>query len=161
MSDRMGERDNIPPFARTICSCDTCVECCHRPGHLIPADLQHFDEKDLVASAGALVRNALSGRTYRIGTITPKTKEDGSCVFLKDNRCTVHEKAPFGCAFFDPHMGSYEGHLRSTWGLHRIREDITAGGPYSKARDRMIIRDGGYKEPIPAVLAAEERRRQR
>jgi Fe-S-cluster containining protein len=65
-----------------------------------------------VASPGALVKD-LNGKTHRVGSIVPRMRR-GKCVFLDDqNRCRIHEVAPFGCAFFDTHMSAQTAHPRS------------------------------------------------
>jgi len=104
---------------RTECACKLCVlNCKVRPGALIPADLDRMipkwaddnpDEKhdlltwaesNLLASPGAIVSK--DGELFRISSLVPATREDGSCINLTaDGRCSIHETAPFGCAFFD------------------------------------------------------------
>lgn len=118
----------VNPFERTVCSCEACVECCTRqPGPLAPHDvepiLKHLGaggEALLVASAGATV--AKDGKTFRIPTITPaRDHATGWCVFLTpEKRCSIHELAPFGCAFFDVHMAYDEAMPRAKWYLTEI-----------------------------------------
>lgn len=118
-----------PPFARTSCACAVCVRCCHdQPGSLVPGDLERIAQylgkpvravlSKFWASPGALVGDSRTGRTFRIGTITPKRTagESGRCVFLDaEDRCTIHPVAPAGCALFDTHMSGEEGHRRGSW----------------------------------------------
>jgi hypothetical protein len=116
-------------FERTTCACETCVKNCrHMPGFLIPSDLARMIPPDLVptiwaesrllASPGALVMKA--GRVYRIRTLVPAIKPDGSCVHLDtNNRCTIHQIAPFGCAYFD--CGPERGNL-SHFGLREVEK---------------------------------------
>lgn len=60
-----------------------------------------------------MVADTRTGETVRVGTITPRRKADGSCVFLDgDDRCTIHAVAPAGCAMFDTHMGLVEAQRR-------------------------------------------------
>ena len=120
-------------FERTKCACSGCVSCCKRqPGPLAPGDFERIQahlgasDEDMAklfcASHGALVHNRLTGATARIGSITPQ-KRKGRCVFLDENdRCKIHSVAPFGCAYFDTHMGMREGHERSVW-LARAQTD--------------------------------------
>jgi hypothetical protein len=89
------------------------------PGNLVPSDLDRlipatvidvlkWAEANLLASPGAIVR--YGGQLYRIPTLVPATKPDGSCVHLTpDNRCDIHAIAPFGCAFFDCKTAQPEG----------------------------------------------------
>jgi Fe-S-cluster containining protein len=101
---------------RTECSCQACIKNCRfMPGNLIPADLDRmipptlteegifrWAEQNLRASPGALVGDSATGHTFRIPMLVPAVKKDGSCIHLQpDERCAIHENAPFGCAFFD------------------------------------------------------------
>jgi Fe-S-cluster containining protein len=117
-----------PEFKRTVCACETCVSCCKsQPGYMIPGDAEKIAahlgepvEQYLWASPGAKVMNTVTRAITPIGTITPRM-QDGKCVFLaEDGKCRVHPVAPFGCAFFDTHMGPVEGNMRSMWGLRQI-----------------------------------------
>lgn len=158
-----------PPFPRTSCDCDPCIDFCRRsPGYLIPSDLfriaDHLladgritNSKDVLnflqASAGAVVGDMATGRKFRIGTIIPKRQENGRCIFLtEEDRCSIHSVSPFGCAFFDAHMDVVEGSVRSMWGLRQIM-----GTPaYETARQVLIERDGGQYEPLPNILPTQE-----
>jgi hypothetical protein len=82
------------------------------PGYLIPADLDRmipaganpfeWAETNLLASPGAVVMK--DGDYFRIPTLVPAVKADGTCIHLtggkRNGRCDIHETAPFGCAFF-------------------------------------------------------------
>lgn len=107
----MAERQEFG-VPRTNCSCKECqLNCQHMPGFLIPSDLDriipanadpyNWAEKNLLASPGALVLQKSTGETFRIHTLVPAVKKDGTCINLKNGLCTIHEAAPFGCAFFD------------------------------------------------------------
>lgn len=94
---------------RSSCACNACVANCKViPGFLIPSDLPRmagesdlfeWAEKHLLASPGATFIQR--GVTTKIPTLVPAKTERG-CIFLSDdNKCTIHEVSPFGCAFFD------------------------------------------------------------
>src|SRR5262245_58062180 len=114
------------PFERTTCACADCVSCCRdQPGSLAAGDLGRIaaflkqsirvTSVKFWAGRGALVANSLTGQRARIGTITPKLVR-GRCVFLgADDRCTIHEVAPAGCALFDTHMSAETARPRSLW----------------------------------------------
>jgi hypothetical protein len=97
------------------------------PGFLIPADLDRmissgvaplvWAETNLLASPGALA--VKDGKQFRIKTLVPAVKRDGSCIHLIDDRCTIHAVAPFGCAFFD--CGPERGNI-SVQGLIQVME---------------------------------------
>lgn len=120
-------------FQRTVCACPDCTRNCrHMSGYLIPADLSRmapeagnlevWAREHLFASPGALVGSAAGG-VFRIPTLVPARKEDGSCIFLHGELCSIHAVAPFGCAFFDYHMSVGEGDRRSLKGLMSIVQD--------------------------------------
>jgi len=127
-------------FARTVCGCEACKDCCrHMSGMLIPDDLPSLPwdglvawaEQNLMASPGALV--AKDGRAFRIHTLVPARKADGRCIHLTaENQCAIHATAGFGCAFFDRHMDDVEGTRRSATALVEIHKDFVAGGTYSR-----------------------------
>lgn len=118
-------------FERTVCDCNDCKECCrHMSGVLHPDDLKPmmellghtsllaFARENLMASPGAIALDRTTGRRINIPTLVPARKEDGRCIFLNDKeQCMIHAVAPFGCAFFDTHMGMREGDRRSNY-LH-------------------------------------------
>jgi Fe-S-cluster containining protein len=93
-------------YDRTVCACGECVNNCrYIPGYLIPTDvgriarhlgftnLVEFAFRYLLASPGATVMQA--GSVFQIPTLTPRRKEDGSCVFLDEHdRCRIHEVRP-------------------------------------------------------------------
>jgi Fe-S-cluster containining protein len=132
-----------PPFNRTKCACENCIRCCKRqPGSLAAGDFERIRlylqltieqaKKWFWASPGALAVDTSTGRTHRIGTITPRMRH-GRCVFLDEhNRCTIHPVAPFGCAYFDTHMTGAAAHPRSVW-LARTQLD----DDYQKLRDEL------------------------
>jgi hypothetical protein len=78
------------------------------PGYLIPADLERmipagadpleWAETNLLASPGATVIK--DGVMFRIPTLVPASKADGSCIHFRQRRCAIWETSPFGCAFF-------------------------------------------------------------
>jgi hypothetical protein len=113
------------------------------PGFLIPSDLERmvpagenvylWADKNLLASPGALV--AKDGRFFRVRTLVPATKKDGSCVHLDDAlRCGIHATAPFGCAFFD--CGPERGEL-SHRGLNAVMQAWADGGLYAQLWNRL------------------------
>jgi Fe-S-cluster containining protein len=143
-----------PPFARTKCACKECVACCKRqPGPLAPGDFERIaaflgEDREAAkqhfwASPGAMVKDSMTGQVRRIGSITPRMRR-GRCVFLTDDdRCSIHEVAPFGCAYFDPHQSYVTAHPRSIWLVrqtmadpeHRkLRDELPYATSYKPAR---------------------------
>ena len=120
-------------FERSECACHECTaNCKYIPGYLVPADVERisrflgysniitFALENLAASPGATVMSA-EGRVFQIPTLAPQRKADGSCKFLdSQNRCSIHEVSPFGCAFFDAHQSDVEAVRKSSRGLKEI-----------------------------------------
>lgn len=116
-------------FERTKCACNACKACCKRqPGPLAAGELDIIqDHLGLLddelrdwfwASPGCVLKDLTTGETMRVGSITPQRRR-GKCVFLDDQeRCTIHEVAPFGCSHFDTHMSAERAMPRSVWLAH-------------------------------------------
>ena len=82
------------------CCCGICVVACKTmPGLLSPSDLANLPLDGLAASEGTMT-HALRG-TVHVNTIVPAQRPDGTCAWLKDGRCEVHEIKPWGCREFD------------------------------------------------------------
>ena len=125
-----------PPFQRTVCDCDRCVGCCSHPAYLIPRDvyriIDYLVKEDRIVDADTARRLFRASDRTKVGTyvngrlmirsvptITPQVKY-GACVFLKNNRCSIHAVAPFGCAYHDMHMPYAEADMRSKWAIREI-----------------------------------------
>lgn len=151
---------------RTKCACRDCsIPCEHMPGMLVPEDLQpiyqatktdgeHFMDwasRCLLASPGALVGSVAAGTTFRIPTIVPARQPGSSrCTFLADDgKCTIHEVAPYGCAFANSHMTRAEGDAVVMHGLRAIADAL-----HSTCHYTLIIaghRAAGLVAPSPEV----------
>lgn len=122
-----------PPFARTVCGCRDCQQSCKHPGYLDKDDVDRIAAHlgidryamldKLQPGRGAIVMNTSTRQVFRIPSIIPKT-EHGRCTFQSaDGKCSIHAVSPFGCAYFDTHMGLDEGQRRSAWSLRRTMND--------------------------------------
>jgi Fe-S-cluster containining protein len=155
-------------FCRTQCACLECTADCRRiPGYLVPADLERIHRcmtpdqdllawarKHLLASPGAIV--AYRGQAFRIHTLVPARRRDGACVFLTSNKqCAIHDVSPFGCAFFDSHMGHAEADRRSQRCLQAVVEVWETGGMYAQVW-LALSRDGLVALP-PEVIRQQGR----
>jgi Fe-S-cluster containining protein len=151
-------------FARTACGCGECSINCHFiPGYLIPADLDRiarrlgcenlmvFALENLLASPGATVLDR--GQVRQIPTLVPARRGDSACKFLDaNNRCTIHEVSPFGCAFFDAHQSKAESDYRSSSGLVQI--DRAWHGDHLYARLWLLLEALGKVGPSPVAARA-------
>lgn len=144
-------------YPRTECACQDCHKNCRfMPGFLIPADLIRMIPKDadamkwaatyLLASPGAIAMQ--DGVLFRIGTLVPAVKPDGSCIHLSpEGSCLIHEIAPFGCAFFD--CGPERGKL-STQGLLAVMQAWKEKALYSRIWE--FLWDIDRRQQGPEVL---------
>jgi hypothetical protein len=131
-------------FQRTACSCELCSFWCEiMPGYLVPSDLQRLcpPDADLMAWAREHVRASQGFRQFDLRTeemlqvpsLVPAKQANGHCHWLQsDGRCGVHDKSPFGCAFFDQHMTEAEAKKRGQAGQQARLEDFAENGPYSQ-----------------------------
>lgn len=141
-------------FARTTCDCKKCsVFCEHMPGFLIPSDLERlipdgedplvWAEEHLRASFGSLVRSG--GVLKWTPSLVPAKGDSGSCHWLKEGRCTVHENSPFGCAFLDQHMTDREAEKRSQAARDARWDDFVADGLYSQIWNHLCEKGLTYR----------------
>jgi hypothetical protein len=156
-------------FRRTRCDCPYCqAPCRHLPGSLCPSDLVRRCPagRDVFAWAEQHLR-ALVGRPFP--TLVPARQANGHCHWLYEGRCTVHEAAPFGCAFFDSHMTAAEVESREAATIRARLEDAAAGGLYSRVwlhlrGQGLIARPGdrgAVRDDMLAVRRNAERNRRR
>lgn len=117
-------------FSRTTCGCEICrVPCRHVPGGLDPADLPRLcpPGQDLLAWAEEHLR-ALTDKPFP--TLVPARQASGACHWLFDERCAVHDQAPYGCAFFDTHMSKPEADQRYRATVEARKQDAASEGLY-------------------------------
>jgi len=69
------------------------------------------------------VMDSATGRVFRIPTLVPQRKPDGSCKFLESDGCAIHTVSPYGCAMFDAHQSPAEANRRSARGLQEIARE--------------------------------------
>lgn len=124
-------------FGRTVCGCSFCqVHCRHLPGTLVPSDLGRLcpPGHDVLAWAEVHLR-ALTDKPYP--ALVPARGVFGHCHWFFDGKCAVHADAPFGCAFFDPHMAEDEVHRRAAAMVEAVREDDAVQGLYRRVWDHL------------------------
>jgi hypothetical protein len=117
-------------FRRTECGCAFCqAPCRHIPGSLDVSDLARLcpPQQDIFGWAEEHLR-ALADRP--VPTLVPARQANGSCHWLFQGRCAVHENAPYSCAFFDAHMLAAEAERRSAATIQARKEDAAQKGLY-------------------------------
>jgi Fe-S-cluster containining protein len=140
------------------------------PGSLIPGDLERIQQhvgdmsgdfvlNNFSASEGPLVIQTTAigqHRQLRVPTLVPAQREDGRCVFLTDDdKCSIHEVAPFGCSYHDTHMSAHEANKRSRHAVISQWEAHREGAPYS-AWIYILNQIGLTARPFPARKQAME-----
>jgi Fe-S-cluster containining protein len=118
--------------------------------HLGYADVMEFARENLLASPGALV--LVDEQELRIPTLVPQRADNGACKFLKNNLCTIHTVAPYGCAFFSEHEARSTGDKKSALGLIQITRDHQANGRYSRV---WTMLDSAELKAIPPEIIRE------
>jgi len=86
----------MPPYRireeRTV-PCNGCKRCCYADTLILHPEEGDDYRQYLVDE----VRHPITGKIVH----ALQHKEDGSCVYLGENGCTIHERAPAICRFFD------------------------------------------------------------
>jgi hypothetical protein len=90
-------------------------------------------------------------------TLVPVRQANGHCHWYEHGKCSVHENAPFGCAFFDFHMPVEEAVRRSRIALQARTDDTAGNGLFYRVWCH--LRDKGLTSPPddPAPLQEELR----
>lgn len=117
-------------FQRTVCGCEICrVPCRHMPGSLDVEDLERLcpPDQDLFTWAK---QHLLALTSKEVPTLVPARLPNGHCHWLYEGQCMVHERSPYGCAFFDSHLPPTEVERRSAATMQARRDDAAKNGPY-------------------------------
>lgn len=132
----MAKEDRVElGFHRTVASTKEDLACCQcMPGYLLPSDIPRLcklfnqnplelAKEHLLASPGALV--IYKGQVMRVPTLVPARSACGECKFLKDGLCSIHDDAPWGCAFFDYDMPDEEANKRASRGMADLMRNLS------------------------------------
>ncbi|GIW80818.1 MAG: hypothetical protein KatS3mg105_2625 [Gemmatales bacterium] len=160
--DREADQREQHGFRRTVCGCEFCrAPCRHVPGSLDVADLERLcpPGQDVFLWAEEHLR-ALEDKPYP--TLVPARQADGSCHWLFNGLCAVHEHSPFGCAFFDSHMSPEEARRRADATIAARRRDAEIGGLYYRVwmhlrRKRLIAKSGDREGWVQEVVRIRRR----
>lgn len=118
----------LPLLNDTIeCSCQDCVSACYKkPGWFLPQEIKpvadflgitedqlfqrylsvdYFGNPDeFLFVLSPATENSVSGEVFPL-------EPGGTCVFLKDNKCSIHSVKPFECKIYDHRKNESEAHL--------------------------------------------------
>ena len=143
-------------FPRTRCGCDYCSAYCrHVPGRLDVSDpLRLCPQGQDVFTWAEQHLQAVVDRPYP--KLVPVKQANGHCHWYVDGKCSVHENAPYGCAYFDAHMSSEEVERRSRAANQASYDDAVANGLHARIwrhlRDRGLVRPSGNRAPLEAEV---------
>jgi hypothetical protein len=99
------------------------------PGSLDVEDLKRLcpADQDVFSWAEEHLR-ALT--TKAVPTLVPARVPNGHCHWLFSGQCVVHDRSPYGCAFFDSHLSADEVERRSAATMSARRQDAAENGLY-------------------------------
>lgn len=139
-------------FQRTRCDCDFCkVYCRHVPGRLDISDLARLcpEGVDVFAWSESHLRAVTDSPHPKL---VPARQDNGHCHWYINGHCSVHQSAPFGCAFFDAHMTPIEVQTRSKIANRASEQDALANGLYSRVwrhlAEKGLTRPSGARAPL-------------
>ena len=169
-------------YARSKCGCDKCsVYCRFAPGMVIPQDLPRLGP--LARGEAALIAWALEHLSVAVGpmgfqvkrsdgarvkypTLVPaRGPDDLACHWLQpDGRCAVHDRAPFGCAFFDCRLDGTDALERKSRACEEMAESWraeesdpgSAKGLYARVCNALVA--AGRIAPDPRESSSRMRR---
>ncbi len=139
-------------FARTRCGCDLCrVYCRHVPGRLGVGDLDRLcpEGTDVFTWAEAHLQAVVDAPYPKL---VPTRLANGHCHWYVDGGCTVHDRAPFGCAYFDAHMSPAEVKRRGLPANLASLDDARAEGLHFRVWRHLVslglVRPSGLRGPV-------------
>jgi Fe-S-cluster containining protein len=128
--------------------CGSCNACCRAPNMqvaLSPEEAARFggvlgEILDYPPNGEVRWGEPLDHVPHKIGTHYLPKKDDGSCVYLIDDRCSIYETRPQSCRNYDCREGLLSG-LPHTDNI--MREAMKEWGPIRTptAEDRKIVRE--------------------
>ena len=92
MSQKLIELSGSQPFSYT---CNRCTRCCHHR----EVGVNPYEVSRLAAARGVNSDECFQLMVDRT-SMTLNRREDGACIFLEDNNCTVHADRPLACRLY-------------------------------------------------------------
>jgi hypothetical protein len=146
------------------------INCKAMPGYMKPSDLavmipagadpEAYAREHFRASDGTVVdRRGLDGQPGEVAilTLVPRHVGEGAdwlaCRHLKDGRCEIHPRKPFGCLYFHCKQSAREGKALAALGVQEIIDDHLANGLYSRLC--FLLWNEGLRAPARDVRQAE------
>ena len=173
MMEGWGKTVGITPSARVKFRCQRCGKCCLRVKEGVPVDSQdtfrmakylrdHGEE--ILCTDDFLARYAepvlLDECGYFVYMLKTVGKEN-ACIFLKDNRCSIHDENPRACRLYpfvvNPDPRGLHSYLLSREYPHHFTGPVVQTKSWMKKRfpkeDRQFLQtDFGEAKPIADLL---------
>ena len=181
MMEGWGKTVGITPSSRVRFRCQGCGKCCLRVKEGVPVDSQDVFRmtkylrdhgEDILCTDDFLARYAEPVLLDECGYFVYMLKtvgEENACVFLKDNRCTIHDENPRACRLYpfvvNPDPRGLHSYLLSREYPHHFTGPVVQTKSWMKKRfpkeDRLFLQTdfGGAKTLADLLRKIPERNR--
>ena len=181
MMEGWGKTVGITPSSRVKFRCQGCGKCCLRVKEGVPVDSQdvfrmakYLRDKgeDILCPDDFLARYAEPVLLDECGYFVYMLKtvgEENACIFLKDNRCTIHDENPRACRLYpfvvNPDPRGLHSYLLSREYPHHFTGPVVQTKSWMKKRfpkeDRLFLQTdfGGAKTLADLLRKIPERNR--
>ena len=181
MMEGWGKTVGITPSSRVRFRCQGCGKCCLRVKEGVPVDSQDVFRmtkylrdhgEDILCTDDFLARYAEPVLLDECGYFVYMLKtvgEENACIFLKDNRCTIHDENPRACRLYpfvvNPDPRGLHSYLLSREYPHHFTGPVVQTKSWMKKRfpkeDRLFLQTdfGGAKDIAELLHKIPERNR--
>ena len=181
MMEGWGKTVGITPSSRVKFRCQGCGKCCLRVKEGVPVDSQDVFRRtkylrdhgeDILCTDDFLARYAEPVLLDECGYFVYMLKtvgEENACIFLKDNRCTIHDENPRACRLYpfvvNPDPRGLHSYLLSREYPHHFTGPVVQTKSWMKKRfpkeDRLFLQTdfGGAKTLADLLRKIPERNR--
>ena len=175
MGAEMSTAVRVTPSTKIRFKCTGCGDCCRHVKETVPVDSQDAFRiakylmetgEDIFCIDQFLLEYATPALLNECGYFVYFLKsvgEDDACVFLKDNRCTIHEAKPRACRLYpfmvEPNESGEHRYLYSRERTHHFRGPIVETRSWMKKNfpkeDRAFMQADYSKVRLIAMLLKE------
>lgn len=175
MEPEMSNAVRVTPSTKIRFKCTGCGDCCRHVKETVPVDSQDAFRiakylmetgEDIFCIDQFLLEYATPALLNECGYFVYFLKsvgEDDACVFLKDNRCTIHEAKPRACRLYpfmvEPNESGEHRYLYSRERTHHFRGPIVETRSWMKKNfpkeDRAFMQADYSKVRLIAMLLKE------
>ena len=175
MGAEMSTAVRVTPSTKIRFKCTGCGDCCRHVKETVPVDSQDAFRiakylmetgEDIFCIDQFLMKYATPALLNECGYFVYFLKsvgEDDACVFLKDNRCTIHEAKPRACRLYpfmvEPNESGEHRYLYSRERTHHFRGPIVETRSWMKKNfpkeDRAFMQADYSKVRLIAMLLKE------